>query len=278
VPHRLLLLLLLLTLAMPACAADEPAVRAPLGADEDRGVPAPDALPPDDLGEPERPPEDGGGPGDAEPDRDGAGRGADEDGEPEAADPPTSEVELDGHEVVLHGSDGGRRTVALIDPDRHGRVLHASVRPGEHASTTVLLLTRIQQRYELRYLVVEDDMRDPAETELYGLPWRLQVEADLVRFADVPPTPVWAPDGSAIAWLEWDGDGTRLRTVGWIDHDTGSNPSDDAHAYRVDDVPLGTQLERWDADASHPTLHGSNGEKRWRIELDLERRAVALPA
>lgn len=191
----------------------------------------------------------------------------------DAADPaPWTEVEIDGDDVVL-GDGERRRRVARIVPERHGDVLHASLRPGEHDSTTVLLLTRSEQRYALRYLVA-----DPTgDAELYGFPWRLQVGAELAEVADVPPTPVWSPDGDTVAWLEWDADGTRLRTVGWVDRGPDSNPSDDARTYRVDDVPEGTQLDRWELDGSRPALLGSDGEKEWRIELDLERRAVALP-
>lgn len=259
--HRLLPLLLLPVLVLSACTAGERVPSSDAGGEHRDAASDPAPSPGDDGGE-----------------RDEAGERPDADDEADDPSPGTGSdgvpaVEIDDDEVVLTGEDGERRAVALLEPERHGEVLHASVRPGRHASTTVLLLTRVQQRYELRYLVVEDE--GPAE--LYGLPWRLQVEPNLVRFADVAPTPVWAPDGSAIAWLEWDGEGTRLRTVGWIDHGRQSNPSDDAHAYRIDDLPAGTQLERWE-DGSHPTLHGSNGEKRWRIELDLEQRAVALPA
>jgi hypothetical protein len=269
--HRLLPLLLLPVLVLSACAADERVPASEAGGDPRDAVSAPAPSPGDDPA-------------------DGRGDGSERADAPDAPDAPEAEdeadgpagtgsrddavdVEIDGDQVVLTGGDHERRPVAQLEPERHGEVLHASVRPGQHASTTVLLLTRVQQRYELRYLVVEDE--GPAE--LYGLPWRLQIEPNLARFADVAPTPVWAPDGSAVAWLEWDGDGTRLRTVGWIDHGRQSNPSDDAHTYRVDDLPLGTQLERWE-DGRHPTLHGSNGEKRWQIELDLEQRAVAMPA
>jgi hypothetical protein len=259
--HRLLPLLLLPVLVLSACADDERVPSSEAGGEQRYAASDPAPSPGDD---PEDDPSDAGERTDVpEADDDAAGAPSADDG---------VDVEIDGDQVVLLGGDDERRPVAQLDPERHGEVLHASVRPGQHASTTVLLLTRVQQRYELRYLVVEDE--GPAE--LYGLPWRLQIEPNLVRFADVAPTPVWAPDGSAVAWLEWDGDGTRLRTVGWIDHGRQSNPSDDAHTYRVDDLPRGTQLERWE-DGSHPTLHGSDGEKEWRIELDLEQRAVALP-
>jgi hypothetical protein len=243
--HRLLLLLLLPALALAACTTD-------------------DAAPPDDPATvPGQTGEDRAAPQDDE--------GRDGDGDT-ATDVPWSEVEIDGDEVVLLGAGEQQRTVAQLDPDQHGEVLHASLRPGTHTSTTVLLLTRTGDRYELRYLVMSD-----GETELYGFPWRLQIDEELTRVSDVAPTPVWSPDGSAVAWLEWDSEGTRLRTVGWIDHGPRSNPSDDARSYRVDEVPVGTQLDRWEGRGSRPALHGHHGEKEWRIELDLEDRAVALP-
>jgi hypothetical protein len=184
------------------------------------------------------------------------------------------DVKVGDDELVLVDDERKRHTVARLDAEQHGEVLHASLRPGDHDSTTVLLLAHDEGRYTLRYLIADAD----GDSELYGFPWRLQVDEELARVADVAPTPVWSPDGSTVAWLEWDEEGTRLRTVGWIDHGARSNPSDESRSYRVDGVPAGTQLDRWEQDGSRPALHGHDGQqKKWRIELDLERRAVAMP-
>lgn len=181
------------------------------------------------------------------------------------------EVSIDGDRLVLTGSDGTERVVAVTDPASDGELLHATLRPGERDRQTVLALTRAQgdgaARYELRYLSVEGD----TVTDLYWFPWRLQVAEDLATTLDEPPVPVWAPDGDAVAWIEWGADGTRLRTVAWHDEAVTSNPSDDSVTYRLDDVPAGTTLETWDLDQDgRPVLRGHEGGTTWNIVVDAD--------
>ena len=179
-------------------------------------------------------------------------------------------VRIEGAEVVL-ADDGA--VVARLGEDE-GTIVHAVLRPGDHDNDTVLVLTSVEDRYEIRYVVVGED----GPSDLYWLPWRLQVDAALVNLADVPPLPVWAPDGSAFAWLEWDDEGTRLRTVAWRDTPEGGNPSDDQAVYRVADVPVGAQLISWQMDGDTPVLLAEVNGIAWRIELDLASGDIyALP-
>lgn len=176
-----------------------------------------------------------------------------------------------GREVILE--EGGRtRTLARVDPERDGVLEHAALRPGEHPTDTVLVLTRTEERYELRYLVVGDD----EVSDLYWFPWRLQVDENLSTRGEVAPRPVWSPDGGTVAWLESGEQGTRLRTVDWMPDEEANNPSDEARAYRLAGIPEGTQLERWEGDAEAPTLVATDGEVSWHIELRPEAGAVAM--
>lgn len=178
--------------------------------------------------------------------------------------PAGPDVQVRGRDVLLR-ADGDKQVIASLDADE-GRVHHAALRPGDHDRVTVLLLTAVDGRYELRYVVVGDD----GPSDVYWLPWRLQVAEDLAVVADVAPLPVWAPDGSAFAWLEWDADGTLLRTVAWRDTPEGGNPSDQAAAYRIAEVPAGAQLVRWAMEGAKPVLVASGHGMAWRIELDLD--------
>lgn len=132
--------------------------------------------------------------------------------------------------------------------DTAGEFVHAAVRPGEHELSTAIALVRVDDAdlgvtYQLRYLVVDAD----GGAELYWFPWRLQVHAELAAVADVAPTPVWSPTGDALAWVEWSPAGTTLRVVGWVDGDGTSDPSDEVASVPLDEVPAGTQLERWES-------------------------------
>jgi hypothetical protein len=187
-------------------------------------------------------------------------------------------VEVAGDELRLRGPDATSRTLATLDPAQDGELIHASVRPGDHGTLTVLALTRMAMetgpRYELRYLVADEE----DASALYWFPWRLQVDDELTSVLDAPPLPVWSPDGTAVAWVEWDATGTKLRTVGWRDEGASSNPSDDANAYRLDGAPPGIQLEAWEVGPDGvPVLRGHEGETVWRIRLDVGRAAIAMP-
>lgn len=178
--------------------------------------------------------------------------------------PGPASVKIDGADLLL-GTADDRHVVATLDD---GELLHAEVRPGAHGdgAVTVLVLARIEGRYELRYVT-----HGPSgTTDLYGFPSRLQVDPDAATIVEVPTLPVWAPDGSAIAWLEWDGDGTVLRTVGWLDHDAGTNPADDQAAYRVGELAPGSQLESWTvADDGTPALVARDPDgERWQVRIE----------
>lgn len=183
------------------------------------------------------------------------------------------DVVIDDHDLVLVDPDGDRTVVASV---ADAELLHAAVRPGTPEPVTVLALTRQDDRYELRYLTVVDG----TPTDLYWFPSRLQVAPESAQVTDVPTLPVWAPDGSGVAWLEWDEDGTRLRTVGWLDHDEGTNPSDDQATYAVAALPLGTQLGSWELDEDGTAVLVTRGEddERWRIRLEDGGPIVALEA
>ena len=183
-----------------------------------------------------------------------------------------SVVARDGDLVLLDGEGVRTPLASLQDPEE--RIEHVALRPGERESETVLALISADRRYELRYLVVDTD---EGPSDLFSLPWRMQVDQDLDADDHVAPWPVWAPDGSAVAWLESDEAGTRLRTVGWADHERANNPSDELAAYAVDEVPANAQLQRWEDTRTGSTFVAHDGEVEWHIELGSGDRAVAMP-
>lgn len=179
----------------------------------------------------------------------------------------------DGTLVLERGDD--TRTLWRLDPEEDGRLERARIRPGDHDEVTVLALLRTQEHYELRYLVVDGDGVDGP----YGFPWRLQVDERLTPGGEAVPVPVWAPDGGAVAWLEGRADEVRLRTVGWIDEGSASNPADEATTYEMAEVPPDTRLVRWEGTADGGSaLVGRSAEGRWRIRLEPGEGVMAQPA
>lgn len=177
--------------------------------------------------------------------------------------PPT--VRIDGDDLVLVEGDRATTLASLDD----GELLHAEVRPGTRSddAVTVLALARTDDgRYELRYVTRAGGV----VTDLYWFPSRMQIDPATATVSDVPTVPVWAPDGSSVAWLEWTAEGTRLRTSGWLDHDAGTNPSEDQATYRLDELPVGSQLTAWEVDPSGtPVLVARDGDgDTWRIRIE----------
>lgn len=197
---------------------------------------------------------------------------------PEDPAEPAPTVRVDGRRLVVAGPDGELRQLATLSAE-DGEVVHTAVRPGEHDALTVLVLTRVEDpavgpRYELRYVVDTDE----GPTALYWFPWYLQVEEQLTTVLDVPPLPVWAPDGSAVAWVEWTEDGTQLRAVGWVDDGVSRNPSAEAAVYRLDGVPAGVQLDGWEPGAgATAVLTGRLDDQRYRIAVDPGAGTIAMP-
>jgi hypothetical protein len=182
-------------------------------------------------------------------------------------------VDAAGTAHLLVRDRGALREIATF-PAGDGEVVHTAVRPGPSDPLTVLVLLRCADpdqgtRYELRYAV---EHRDGG---LEQLPEHLQVDGGIATVLDVPPLPVWSPDGSALAWVEWNPLGTQLRAVGWDVERTG--PASEAVAYRLDEVPPGVQLDGWEDDSDGvAVLTGRRDGERWRIAVEQGPQRLAL--
>jgi hypothetical protein len=181
-------------------------------------------------------------------------------------------VRIEGSRVVLDVAATEHTVAELTATD--GAPVHATLRPSSTDRHTVLLLTRVADgpaRYELRYATVDLAADGSVKTtDLYWFPWRSQIDEYSAAVLDVPPIPVWAPDGSAVAWIEWTDTGTRLRTVGWFEDGVSDNPSDLVTTYRLDEIPAGTQLERWvvpDPELDAVLIARGADAARYRIEV-----------
>lgn len=247
-------------LALGACTASGPTGSGD-ASDDTAGSTGPPVSAPDDPG-----------PGDDDADAPGAGGPDTADDAPGAQAERARQVVADGADLVLD-PDGDATVLATVE-DAH--IVHVAVRPVDDGPLTVLVLTRDDERFELRYL----DVADGEPSDLFGFPFRLQVDPASASIADVPPIPVWSPDGDRVAWLEWTPQGTRLRTLGWLTYDVRSNPSDERADWELVDVPVGTQLDGWEVDEDGTSVLVSRvaeGE-RWRIRLEDDGPIAAIGA
>jgi hypothetical protein len=183
-------------------------------------------------------------------------------------------VDAAGTAHLLVADDDPPRELAAV-PAHDGEVVHTAVRPSRTDPLTVLVLVRCHDqqagiRYELRYAV------DAGEERLEVLPDHLQMDRGIAAVLDVPPLPVWAPDGSAVAWVEWNPLGTQLRALGWDVEGDRSRPAREAVAYRLDEVPPGVQLDGWEDGDDGVVMSGRRDDERWRITVDHQPRRLAF--
>jgi hypothetical protein len=199
--------------------------------------------------------------------------GARDDGTPAEDEDAAAPAEDDGFRVdgreLIRVLDGEATVLHTLPAEGESTFEAVAVRPGDHAQLTVVVLTSAEGMYDLRWLDVEGT--SASELQVFDAPYRpLQ---DLTAAADVAPLPLWAPDGSALAWLEWNADGdVQLRTVGW-DGGPGTGETETDNAAFGLDLPAGVQLRSWTAQSdTHSVLRiESQAGDAW--DLTIERQA-----
>jgi hypothetical protein len=168
--------------------------------------------------------------------------------------------------TLVRELNGEVHVLAVLPEEGESTFRFVTPRPGDHADLTVLALTQAEGFYDLRWLVVEGT----EATRLQALPIQYQPLTGLASYNDTAPLPMWAPDGSAIAYLEWNEEGSvQLHTIGWADGPgTGDTATDNA-AFGLD-LPAPVQLQSWTAESdSHSVLRAVADDGRtWTITLE----------
>ena len=169
-------------------------------------------------------------------------------------------------------ADGTALSAYELPEEGESTITGVSVRPGSTvAEVTAAVLTTAEGTYDLRVLrsggddltleVVDEPSYRPGQDAGAGL---------------VVSGPVWAPDGTSLAWLEQDETGTRLRTIGWDDGPGTGLPATDNATFALAGVPVEQlDLVDWVAVGSDRTLIRATSRTagdRW-FELSLTRAA-----
>ncbi len=204
----------------------------------DVGVPevadAPDVAEDPDTGED---PDDSSAPdddadADTDPDPDGPSSPAGE--APGVVTVPEPVLTAAGNELRVLDADGEEVAHLELPEEGGSTVREIAVRPGSTLEDlTAAVFTTAEGMEDLRVLrlvdgaasleVVEDDRYRPGATGA-GQPW--------------VSGPVWAPDGTSLAWVEQDAGGSRLHTIGWDDDGPGTGePATDNATFALETDP-----------------------------------------
>lgn len=151
---------------------------------------------------------------------------------PDAVEPGPLLVATDRLLRVL-AADGTTLRAYELPEEGESTVTGLSVRPGSTvAEVTAAVITTAEGMYDLRVLRSEGDGLTLQVVD--EPPYRpgQDAGADLVVSG-----PVWAPDGTSLAWLEQDATGTRLRTIGWDDGPGTGLPATDQATFALAGAP-----------------------------------------
>jgi hypothetical protein len=153
--------------------------------------------------------------------------------------------------------DGERELLYQFDPEGEARIIEVAVRPGSTVGDlTAVVLTAAEGMMDLRVLEVVDGQVTGAAEPLEGQYAPGLGREDRSSFSITGP--VWYEDGSSLAWLEFDGQDTELRVIGWDEDGPGTgDPATDNAAFVLDDAPEGVRLlpSVWVASVDAPDGH-----------------------
>ena len=169
-------------------------------------------------------------------------------------------------------ADGTTLSAYELPEEGESTITGVAVRPGSTvAEVTAAVLTTAEGTYDLRVLRSGGD--DLTLEVVDEAPYRPGQDAGAGLAVSGP---VWAPDGTSLAWLEQDETGTRLRTIGWDDGPGTGLPATDNATFALAGVPAEQlDLVDWVAVGSDRTLIRATSRTagdRW-FELSLTRAA-----
>jgi hypothetical protein len=138
--------------------------------------------------------------------------------------------------------DGERELLYQFDPEGEARIIEVAVRPGSTPEDlTAVVLTAAEGMMDLRVLEVVDGQVTGPAVPLEGQYGPGLGREDRSSFSITGP--VWYEDGSSLAWLEFDGQDTELRIIGWDEGGPGTgDPATDNASFALDDAPEGVRL------------------------------------